>query len=217
MTVVRSKAAAPVAMSALVLLAAGCGGAASGGADTAAHGSAGASRPIRAVIMDDAATRAAIRRVKASERHAGRHQSATVQAHPTVARATDPTKADGKEANPAAALNPCRLVSRAEAQKIIGSRVLSPSVGIQGPSCLYRAPKAKRLVSLAVQPLDVRAVSHQARSVIHVSIRGHRGLCVDAGGLQVLVPLGQGSALTVAGPCPIASGFAAQALRRLSR
>lgn len=114
-----------------------------------------------------------------------------------------------------APLNPCTLVTRAEAGAILGERIVGLHQAPQGPTCIYEPRKAKSLVTMAIQLTAFDPKKQPARNVTRVMLRGHKAYCVKDHGLAMLVPLAAGHVLRVAAPCPIASGFASKALARL--
>jgi hypothetical protein len=112
-------------------------------------------------------------------------------------------------------LDPCTLVTRAEARKIVGQSIIGVRRAPQGPTCIYQARKAKSLVTMAIQLMPFDPKKQRANAVTRVTLRGHKAYCVKGHGLAMLVPLAAGHVLRVAAPCPIASGFASKALARL--
>jgi hypothetical protein len=116
---------------------------------------------------------------------------------------------------PTGAGRPCSLVTRAEAQAIMRQRVLKPIEATQGPTCVYRYGAKKRILTLAVEPLDVKQIQRQARDSDTVKVAGKTGVCVRSGSV-LYVPLAGNRSLTVSAPCLVAQNFAAIALKRLA-
>jgi hypothetical protein len=114
-----------------------------------------------------------------------------------------------------APLNPCTLVTRAEAGKIVGQPIVGLHQASQGPTCVYRARKTKSLITMAIQLVLFDPRKQRASDVTRVTLRGHKAYCVKRGSLAMLVPLASGHVLHVTAPCPIAAGFASKALARL--
>jgi hypothetical protein len=114
-----------------------------------------------------------------------------------------------------APLNPCSLVTRAEAGAILGRPIVGLHQAPQGPTCIYEPRRAKGLVTMAIELTPFDPKKQPAGNVTRVMLRGHNAYCVKDHGLAVLVPLAAGHVLRVAAPCPIASGFASKALARL--
>ena len=111
-------------------------------------------------------------------------------------------------------LNPCTLVTRAEASAIVGRPVAALRQAPQGPTCIYQVRSAKSLITMAVQNTPFTPPK-SAKDVARVTLRGHKAYCVKRAGLVMVVPLAAGHVLNVAAPCPVAAGFAAKALARL--
>lgn len=114
-----------------------------------------------------------------------------------------------------APLNPCTLVTRAEAGAILGRPIAGLHQAPQGPTCIYEPRKAKALVTMAIELTPFDPKKQSAKNVTRVTLRGHKAYCVNDHGLAMLVPLAAGHVLRVSAPCPIASGFASKALARL--
>jgi hypothetical protein len=117
----------------------------------------------------------------------------------------------------AKALNPCSLVTRAQAQAILGKPVGRPVDAPEGPTCVYPAQGFKGPITLAVVATDFSTVKPQAhlRDRMSVTVSGHAAYCGVAGSPTIVVPLTPGKFLTVTAPCPIAASFAATALGHL--
>jgi len=64
--------------------------------------------------------------------------------------------------------------------------------------------------------MDHAKMTAGARVVGDVAVGGRKAVCVTAGQQLLRVPLAEGRVLNVAGPCPIATGFARTALRRIA-
>jgi hypothetical protein len=114
-----------------------------------------------------------------------------------------------------APLNPCSLVTRAEAGAILGRPIVGLRQAPQGPTCIYEPRRTKALITMAIQLTPFDPKKQPAKNVTRVTLRGHNAYCVKDHGLAMLVPLAAGHVLRVAAPCPIASGFASKALARL--
>lgn len=157
-------------------------------------------------------SRASTRRATTTERR----RKPKIREGNSPTRASHPVSDEEAEAKPVSRSDPCRLVTRSEAAAIIGGRVLAPEVGALGPTCIYRTPRAARLVTLAVHPMDVSAyVARSRRDVVRATVAGRKAYCVNLGDLKLLVPLAGGDVLNIDAPCPIAGRFAAKALSRL--
>lgn len=111
-------------------------------------------------------------------------------------------------------LNPCTLVTRAEASAIVGRPVAALRQAPQGPTCIYQVRRGKRLITMAVQNTPFTPPK-SAKDVARVTLRGHKAYCVKRASLVMVVPLAAGHVLNVTAPCPVAAGFASKALARL--
>jgi Protein of unknown function (DUF3558) len=112
-------------------------------------------------------------------------------------------------------VNPCTLLTRAEAQEIVGAAVSKPELGSQGPTCIYQVRRIDDSITIALQRGSLPTVTESGHDVIRTDVAGRKAVCVDSGGLKLLVAVSSGSVLTVGAPCPIATQLAAKALRRL--
>jgi hypothetical protein len=163
----------------------------------------------------------------AAQTASGRKASARKDSGPPKASRPDPISAKNHTARArhrakneqrgtgVAPLNPCSLVTRAEAGAILGRPIVGLHQAPQGPTCIYEPRKAKSLVTMAIQLTPFDPKKQVAKNVTRVTLRGHNAYCVKDHGLAMLVPLAAGHVLRVAAPCPIASGFASKALARL--
>ncbi len=124
---------------------------------------------------------------------------------------------DEVSASGAKALDPCSLVTRAQAQAILGKPVGRPVDAPQGPTCVYPAQGFKGAITVAVVATDFSTVKPQAhlRDRMSVKVSGHAAYCGVAGTPTMVVPLTSGKFLTVTAPCPIAASFAATALSHI--
>ncbi|MFI5003700.1 MAG: hypothetical protein ACHQE6_01680 [Solirubrobacterales bacterium] len=137
--------------------------------------------------------------------------------HPFKARTQAGAINDEVSATGARRLAACSLVSRAQAQAILGKPVGRPAEAPQGPTCLYRPQGAKRLVTVAVISTNFSSIEPQAhlKDRMSVTVSGRVAYCGVAGAPTMIVPLTTGRFLTVAAPCPIAASFAAAALSHI--
>lgn len=137
---------------------------------------------------------------------------------PVKARPPQPGTIDDEvNASGAKTLNPCTLVSRSEAQAIVGKSIGKPVDAPQGPTCIYTPKGGRGLITLAVQATDFSKVQPQSqlRNRMSVKVHGHTAYCGIAGSPTMIVPLTSGHFLVVTAPCPIAASFAAKALARI--
>ncbi len=115
----------------------------------------------------------------------------------------------------AAGRNPCTLVSRAQAQTILGKAVGSPVEAPLGPTCIYRPVGAKRFVTLTVESIDFARVRAQIRNRTQLDVAGRTAYCGVYGQPTVFVPLASGRVLAVTASCAIGAKFAAEAVSQL--
>ena len=115
----------------------------------------------------------------------------------------------------ASILSPCTLVTRSEAQAILGQPIAGLQKAVQGPTCIYRQRDTKRLITVALQHARLTAAQQRGKQVVRVNVAGHKGYCLMQGTLMMLVPLRDGQVLNVSAACPIAARFATKALARL--
>jgi hypothetical protein len=121
---------------------------------------------------------------------------------------------DGK---PQSRFTPCGLVTRAQAQAIVGEPVQLPFEAPQGPTCVYRTVKGHGLVTLAVQKVEFAKAKANLQQAAKVDLGSRSGVCGQYGQPTLYAPLSHGRVLTVAAPCGVAKRFAARAVRSLDR
>jgi len=114
-------------------------------------------------------------------------------------------------------LDPCTLVSRSEAQAIIGGQIAAPQEAPLGPTCIYQSLGTESPVTLAVESIDFAKVSPLIHHRIRVTAAGHNAYCGDYGRPTTFVPLKGGRVLNIAAACRIGAQFATKALPRLPR
>ena len=141
-------------------------------------------------------------------RPAGANQAADPEAVPvaTVAPAADP---------PPPAPDPCRLVSRQEAQAIIGLAVAAPVEAPLGPTCIYGVAGGLAKVTVSISPVAYRTLAATFPAATAATVSGRGALCTTTGHPLLLTPLGQGRTLEVGADCATAARFAAAALSHL--
>jgi hypothetical protein len=209
-----------VVLALAVLPLAGCGGvsAGNGGASgSATSSSANVSSSAAAVAASEAAGGGRV--LRPSSQPVGRDivsdQSAN---HIAKARGIGNEPNDEVNASGAKTQNPCTLVSRAEAQAIVGKPVGEPTEAPQGPTCIYQAQGAKSYITLAVESKDFSKIEPQSQlhGRMSLTIAGHAAYCGTAGAQTLIVPLPDGKFMAVSAPCPVAASFAAKALGRLA-
>jgi hypothetical protein len=115
----------------------------------------------------------------------------------------------------ASAKRPCSLVTKAQAQSIIGVPILEPLEAPQGPTCIYQSKTRKQYVTLTVQNTDFARLKAQVRKRREVAVSTRTAVCGTYGRPMLYLPLNGGRVLSVAGRCGIASRFAATAVPHL--
>ena len=114
------------------------------------------------------------------------------------------------------ALNPCKLVSRSEAQSIVGHSIAASIEAPLGPTCIYQMSGSKSQITLQVERLSYGQATHQLSKRTRVNVGDRKALCGSLGTQMLFVPLAGGQVLHVTAPCAVAQQFAALALRRLA-
>lgn len=203
-------------VAAAVPLLAACGG--SSGTPSAANSSV-------ARTASTPAARAAIAREAAATESAKTHRDTVTQGvidhrplHGTGGgeiNDDNPGNAD-VGSNPAAGENdPCELVSRAQAEAVLGRAIAPPQEAPLGPTCIYQPLGAKSFVTVAFAGIDLAQVRDEVHHLTRVNVDGHTGYCGVYGQPTTFVPVASGKLLSVTAPCGIGRLFAARALLRL--
>lgn len=120
-----------------------------------------------------------------------------------------------QKSRPSQRFTPCNLVTRTQAQAILGSPILTPREASLGPTCIYQTPRATKFVTLAVQSADMADLKHRLHAIRRVEISSRPAYCGRLGQAVLYVPLGGIRVLSISAPCPTAQRFAAIALSRL--
>jgi hypothetical protein len=139
--------------------------------------------------------------------------SANDDNNPGLADAGGLSKRVGKPA--ANMVNPCTLVSQAEARTITGEALGAPVEAPLGPTCLYMTPGHKTSITLTLEPINFAQVKAHVRHTQRLDIQGREAYCGNYGRPTVFVPLNGGQMLTVTASCTVGRQFAATALARL--
>lgn len=115
---------------------------------------------------------------------------------------------------PTSASRPCSLVTKDEAQEILGAPIVEPLQAPQGPTCIYRAKSAGHHITLAAQDASIDELQRRLSGARAVSVNGRAAFCGTLGGPVLYLPLSDRRTLVVAASCEIARRFAALALAR---
>jgi hypothetical protein len=121
---------------------------------------------------------------------------------------------DGSAAT--ATVDPCKLVTLHEAQSITNGAITGSLEAPLGPTCVYRASRAKSDVTVAVETLRPAQVARSMTGRQTVTIDGHKAYCGRLGSPMLYVVLPGARMLHITAPCPVAQRFAATALSRLA-
>ena len=127
----------------------------------------------------------------------------------------NPSNADSGEMQLAGHSDPCTLVSRAQADAILGGRLSSVEEAPLGPTCIYQAQGSAIPVTLAVESLDFATIKAHIHHRRGVTIAGSVAYCGELGQPALFAPLTGGRMLRVTGRCAVAAKFAALALPHL--
>lgn len=215
MSGVTRKSACLLLPAAAALLLGACGGSSPSSSSSASF--ANPAIPAGAAASSGAVARSGVqagRGVTPISKLLGADQVRPTRRRPIRARAQAGMIDDEVSTTGAKPLDPCSLVTRAQAQAILGHAVGQPVDAPEGPTCIYTAQGFKGPITLAVVATDFLSVKPQAqlRDRMSVTVGGHAAYCGVAGTPTMVVPLSPGKFLTVAAPCPIAASFAAAAL-----
>jgi hypothetical protein len=181
---------------------AGCGGGSSASADAAAAGGGSSSSP------SSGGESSAETAVKAEDPVSEGEEGTTIES------AREPLTADNDEIQPTGAkvIKPCTLVTRPEAEVILGKHVTSAERP-QGPTCVYSA--SGRTVTLAVEVNSVNQLRKAARRASKVNVNGRTGWCITYQATAVIIGVSGGRVLRADGPCQAGVRFVAKALPRV--
>lgn len=127
----------------------------------------------------------------------------------------NPGSADTGAGTASDRLHPCALISKAQAQAIIGTPIASAEEAPLGPTCIYQPRGAGALVTVAVETIDLAALRRGMRKPVRTVVAGHTVYCADNGQTTSYSPIHGGRVLDITAPCPVGSRLAALALRKL--
>jgi hypothetical protein len=134
-----------------------------------------------------------------------------------VVKARQPPGPNDEESTTGAKpLNPCKLVTLAEAQAITREAIEKATQAPLGPTCIYSNNGHAAAITLAVETESFIQVTRHMSARKPVVILGRRSLCGRLGTQMLFVPLARYQLLNVTAPCGIARRFAALAVKALS-
>ena len=115
-------------------------------------------------------------------------------------------------------LNPCTLVTAAEASAILGRPIAAAVEGAQGPTCIYKPGGSQAWITLGIESKSFsKATSVLSKgSVASFSVAGDLAKCGKLGTDNLFVSRSNGTVLHVVAPCQLAQLFATKALTRLT-
>jgi hypothetical protein len=122
---------------------------------------------------------------------------------------------ESQASKPRSAFTPCNLVTKAQAQAIVGLPLRDPLEAPRGPTCIYRSQDGKRLITLAVQSLDFAKLKRRIHGRQAASIANRNAFCGTLGAPVLYVELPKRRVLSVAARCEVGKQFATAAVRRL--
>ncbi|MGA2013182.1 MAG: hypothetical protein ABSH51_21960 [Solirubrobacteraceae bacterium] len=111
-------------------------------------------------------------------------------------------------------LNPCSLVTNAQAQSIAGAPLRSSREAPLGPTCVFTFT-GRPSVTMTIEFLDFASTVKAMRDATRVAIGGFHAECGTLGTQMLDISLSERRVLNVTAPCPVARGFAVRALTRL--
>jgi hypothetical protein len=127
----------------------------------------------------------------------------------------NPSRADSGGRAASGESNPCELVSKAEAQRMLGAPIAAPQEAPLGPTCIYQPAGAHNAVTVVIETTDFAKLRSQMRNRRRMTIAGRVAYCGDLGRPNTLVALKLGRVLSITAPCTIGLRFAAAALPRI--
>jgi len=113
--------------------------------------------------------------------------------------------------------NPCALVTKAQAQRALGGRLIDPVSLPQGPTCIYRNRSSARYATISVQARDFAVLRRQLKRARRVDVADRPAFCGVHGRPMLYLSLGGGKVLSVAAQCDPAVRLARRAGAQLLR
>ena len=112
--------------------------------------------------------------------------------------------------------NPCTLISKADAEALIGGPIAAPREAPLGPTCIYQPIHGKSSITLSVESINFAKIKPHMRKVTQFTVRGHAGYCGKYGQTMTFVPLAGGKVLNITAPCSVGTPIATRAIARLT-
>jgi hypothetical protein len=110
---------------------------------------------------------------------------------------------------------PCSLVTKDEAQAIIGATIVDPLEAPQGPTCIYRTADSSTFVSVGTEAVNFDQLKTKITGMTPVTGLSRAAYCGSYGQPTLFVPLSANALLYITAPCATATKFATTALPRL--
>ena len=123
---------------------------------------------------------------------------------------------EGQGSKPRSRFTPCNLVTKAQAQAIVGLPLRDPLEAPQGPTCIYRSRDGKSLITVGVQPLAFAKLKRQVHGGRQFNVSNRAAVCGTLGARVRYVELPGRRVLSVAARCDVGRRFATAAVRRLT-
>jgi hypothetical protein len=120
-----------------------------------------------------------------------------------------------QQAEPEQRQSPCALVTKAQAQAILGVRLMDPLEAPQGPTCIYRDRGGDAFVTVAVQGQRFSRLRGDLERAQRVAVGDRDAYCGVHGAPTLYLPLERDRVLSVTGQCDVATRFARRAASRL--
>jgi hypothetical protein len=111
-------------------------------------------------------------------------------------------------------LNPCTLVTGAQAQAIVGVSLVVEREAPLGPTCILEF-RGHRAITIAIESLPFDSTVGEMAKRKRVAMAGFHADCGTQGTQMLYVSLGGGRVLNVTAPCAVARALAVKALGRL--
>jgi hypothetical protein len=110
---------------------------------------------------------------------------------------------------------PCSLVTKAEAQAIIGASIDAPRPQPLGPTCVYQTPDSSTFITMALEKVNFNQIKPLVQDLVAVDGLGRQAYCGSYGRPALFVLLNSNRFLNITARCDIAKQFAAKALPRV--
>jgi hypothetical protein len=122
----------------------------------------------------------------------------------------------GQRRAPASRFTPCNLVTRSEAQAIVGAPLLVPREAPQGPTCVYGDKAGRHFVTIVVERSGLASIGPRIRHGRRLKIGERTAYCATDGRDTLYVVLSRERALRISAPCDTARLLAVKAVPRLA-